>query len=200
MLYHQGLAVPWVAVWSDEIPNPEDHQLQLIGDQLHYVSETEGDRDNLGVLWTRSGVKRGSGEPLFGQVHGLRQRACMVVPRCQVCGKRMPEITFLIGSHQDGHEPGAPFITATPPTCVECRSLAGMTCPHLRKVQKEATLSWVVPTDIRVWGYFGDLALGTGWDRRVRVQVGKPELKQLLAKQLLVAVMAYEETPYAPTR
>lgn len=197
MLYHQGLAVPWVAVWSDEVPDPADHPLQVTNGRVEYTSEQPGDRDNLGVLWTRAGVKRGSGEPEFGQLHGLRQRACMTVPRCQVCGKRMERLEFLVSAHQDGHKTGEPFITATPPTCAECRPLATAQCPHLRKIIKESTLTVVVPTDVRVWGYYGDLAqLDGGWLKRQRIQYGAPELGRLLAKQLLVAVLTYEETPY----
>jgi hypothetical protein len=198
MLYHQGLAVPWVAVWSDEVPNPEDHPLHLRNGKVHYDTEAPGDRDNLGVLWTRAGVKRGSGVPEFGQIHGLRQRACMTVPRCQVCGQRMPALRFLLGSHQDGHEKGSPFITGTPPTCEDCTHLAAVQCPHLRQIQKEARLTVVVPTDVRVWGYYGDLADTQGhWTKGQRVQYGSPELPLLLAKQLLVAIISYEETPYA---
>jgi len=192
---HKGLVVPWVAIWSSEIPDPSDHPLALDHktNTLRYLDERPLDRDNMGTLWNRAGLARGVGEPVFGEVHSYRQRACMTVPRCQVCGHRMERITFLL-THSKEHVESNVFTTGTPPTCESCKDVAIKQCPHLRN--NTDRLYWVVPTDVRIWGYWGDVALGDSqWNRHQLVSVVDPRRHQLLAKQLVVGIQEYVETP-----
>lgn len=204
LLEYKGVPVPWVACWEQEVPSPEDHPMLLVEGVLAYADEaqagkpSEHDRDKQGALWLRNGIARGKGKPLFGQVHALRQYACMVTPRCQVCGLRMKQHTFLLQEEMVHSRHGQLFTTATPPVCEPCREVALRLCPHLIGVNKAAGLSWVTATDVGIWGYLGDIAFEDGhWDRGQYVSVAdKDKLKRLLVKQLVVGVAQYEEVPY----
>lgn len=201
MLEYKGLPVPWVALWSHEVVDPADHRLGF-DDQgrVRYLDERPHDRDALGVPWVRTGIARGKGTPMFGQIHALRQRASMTRPRCQVCGTVMDGHTFLLDSKMIGPRTDEWFTTATPPTCLDCRALAVELCPHLRAQAARGELIWVTPTAVGVWGYLGDLALPDGsWHKQRWVHVKDSKVRTLLAKQVVLGVSEWREEPWGAT-
>jgi hypothetical protein len=105
------------------------------GRGIRYADERSFDRDEQGVLWTRTPSQPGSGTPKFGEVHGLRQRLCMTGLRCQICGgpadRTAAGVLWLIDARPDqlllGEED-----TAHPPVCRPCAHRSVRACPHLR--------------------------------------------------------------------
>src|SRR4051812_32858842 len=118
--------VPWVAMWSAERERQGQCQAMPGGGPI-----INPPADTAGVHWMPFPMMPGTGEPLFGQVHTLRQTMCMRGPRCQVCGERFPkgepvswlvtDVDRVMAAVKDGGDiEGQPFHTATPPTCDDC--------------------------------------------------------------------------------
>lgn len=196
----KGHPVPWVTKWSGE--RVEREGLHVVaepgGFALAYEEPGPFDRDSLGALWLRDAPGR-RGEPLFAQVHAGRHRQCMVGPRCQVCGRRLPEEEipwlFPAGLWAAG-EPER--LTVTPPTCLACWSLAERLCPHLRR----GGVVRVVVERRELWGVVGDLYVPVEERgvRRTEVRprswvafTDRPALRLTLAKQLAVRLLGARE-------
>ncbi|WP_130799529.1 hypothetical protein [Streptomyces otsuchiensis] len=118
--------VPYITQWSQEgKPQP---QLVIRRGRLAFATERTYDRDEHGILWTRSPSQPGKGRPQYGKVHPLRQRIAMTRLLCQVCGKPADRnhdgVLWLLGQEADqpirpdeqtvtGHPPSA-FRASTP--------------------------------------------------------------------------------------
>ncbi|MEU9925131.1 hypothetical protein AB0H51_28250 [Streptomyces griseoluteus] len=125
-LKHKGRPVPYIAAWTAEhVPLP---RLRVESGAL----AIKGQRRAAGVLWKPWRARPGVGEPVFADVHGPRQRECMLRMWCQVC--RRPVVRnelgwpWLIEADWDklGWPEGA--VTAHPPTCEDCQPVAAIQC------------------------------------------------------------------------
>lgn len=151
----KGRPVPWAAKWSgEEIPDRLSATILPDGPRVVYPDGNE-DRDSYGYLWRREGISRG-GEPQFAQLNAYRQRASMRVPRCHVCGARLPRgkpVRWLLpagGTFRSAD--GQAVLTHSPPTCDGCVPLARRLCPALRA--RGSVLLEV--RDFRLWGVIGE--------------------------------------------
>lgn len=128
---------PYITQWSEE-REPPSQVIERPGRGIAYLDENLADRDDRGVLWFRTPSRPGRGQPVFNQVHPLRQRRAMRRLLCGVCGKpanRSDEgVLWLLRDFRDDW-PGWPDeIGATePPVCLPCVPLASRMCPSLRK-------------------------------------------------------------------
>ena len=203
LIRYKGQVVPWVSRWSGE---RDDESLRIAKNlttgalTLFYEDTADPDRDEnrdeRGVLWARDKQDR-SGWPEFGQVNSLRQRACMLERRCQVCGGQITEtpIPWLMGP-QHLYKVNRAYVTMSPPTCRRCADLSRELCPHLST--KGARL--VLVNDYEVWGVYGEAV----WfepgdvvrsDPHAGISFAAPEhpLSGVLAKQLLVRFTDFTE-------
>ncbi|WP_053734257.1 hypothetical protein [Nocardia sp. NRRL S-836] len=207
----RGLVVPYLTVWSGEqIDLTKRPFAYLTGDdgrERLSIAHTEGSalaadrvlleqRDGFGLLWFSGLNNPGVGEPLWAQVHGLRQRECMVGRHCQVCGNPFPSgrpVTFLV-PEQDVPKDCGPFETPHPPVCDTCRPWSLMQCPHLRE---QATFVWVTARAYRPTSVLADLyirdrqTLGISEDLGVTLPLGHDLLRYAVVKQLLVTIRGY---------
>ena len=134
----RGAVVPYIAAWSGE----EDPSMRIVGRGLSsgigFADETVSDRDERGVLWSRTISQPGEGRPLFGQVHSSRQRRAMRRLLCQVCAKQADRneqgVLWLLVDHRDDW-PGWPenMANSYPPMCLSCARLSIRACPTLRR-------------------------------------------------------------------
>ena len=132
--------VPYIAAWSAEKPLRPVVLTDRRG-RVSYADEVGGDRDSMGVLWARVGLRQGQGEPQLGRVHPLRQRRVMRRLLCQVCAgpaDRNEQGVLWLLSDQAGDSPDWPDwpedTGAThPPVCLPCARRASRACPHLRR-------------------------------------------------------------------
>jgi hypothetical protein len=128
---------PYIASWSEERRELAT-VIERRGRGIGYADETLYDRDRHGVLWLRSPVNQGVGEPEFARVHPLRQRRAMNRLLCNVCAKpadRSDEgVLWLLRDYRDDW-PGWPEHMAInePPVCVPCARRASRMCPAMRK-------------------------------------------------------------------
>jgi hypothetical protein len=127
--------VPYITQWSGE----QARQARVVqkGRGVGYADELPLDRDERGVLWTRTPWRPGRGRPEFGRVHPARQRRAMSRLLCQVCGgaadRTAGGLLWLLG--EDPADPGSwpdPLLTLHPPVCASCAVRAVRACPHLR--------------------------------------------------------------------
>ena len=129
---------PYITAWSGEIDAPATDVIQRPGRGIGYADETLYDRDRHGVLWLRSPVRQGVGEPQFARVHPLRQRRAMNRLLCNVCAKPADRsengVLWLVRDFRDDW-PGWPESMAVnePPVCAPCARLASRMCPAMRK-------------------------------------------------------------------
>ncbi len=129
--------VPYITTWSTEKLIPTTvvaHPRSGIA----FADETLGDRDERGVLWQRRPSQPGSGRPLFGQVHPLRQRRAMRRLLCQVCGGPADHtdrgVLWVLKDHRDDWPNWPEQMAVTePPICVPCVRTSTRHCPALRK-------------------------------------------------------------------
>ena len=127
---------PYITAWSEELDEPVtivERPTQRVG----YLDETMYDRDRHGVLWLRSLVRQGVGEPQFARVHPLRQRRAMRLLLCNVCGRpadRSDEgvLWLLRDNRDDWPEWPERMIVNEPPVCVPCARRASRMCPAMR--------------------------------------------------------------------
>jgi hypothetical protein len=80
------LLVPYVTSWTTETDMPFEVVYRR-GGGIACADEIVADRDELGILWTRTYSRQRDGRPEFGKVHSLRQRRAMRRLLCQVCGE-----------------------------------------------------------------------------------------------------------------
>ncbi|MEU2222204.1 hypothetical protein [Streptomyces sp. NPDC018347] len=124
-LRHKGRPVPYITAWSTERIEP---RLVFVSGKL----ALRGQRRPAGVLWKPWRADPGVGEPELGDVHGPRQRECMLRKLCQVC--RRPAVRnelgwpWLLEDHRG--EAGWPEreVTTHPPTCETCQPVAQVQC------------------------------------------------------------------------
>ncbi|WP_146615981.1 hypothetical protein [Nonomuraea aridisoli] len=108
-----------------------------------------------GVLWHRQGLGRG-GDPIFDMVNTPRQRRCMRLGLCQVCGRtaRDPEshrLWWVMAHPAWLTEAGEPYVSS-PPTCRSCIRVARRLCPKLPHDAPAYTAAAVQP-----YGVLGNL-------------------------------------------
>ena len=135
--------VPYITQWSGEQARSA-RVVQKVGG-IGYADELPMDRDERGVLWTRTPWRQGRGRPEFGRVHPARQRQAVTRLLCQVCGgaadRTAGGVLWLLG--EDPADPGSwpdPLLTLHPPVCASCAVRAVRACPHLRGQDKHAVL------------------------------------------------------------
>lgn len=153
-----------------------------------------------GVNWIEYSNEPGVGEPLYGQVHSLRQIRCMKGPRCQVCGERFPAdepTTWVLNNSIDRLIYENPEITRqltqTPPTCKACIPAAILRCPHL--IARAPVVLSV--SKFNIWGVEGDLYASPDLVQRGHVlPLGHRYLPWLLGRQLVVELESFIETPF----
>ncbi|MGW8329399.1 hypothetical protein ACWGLE_15995 [Streptomyces sp. NPDC055897] len=154
--YWNGLHVPFIAPWSGESmplgtivrrPGPD-------GEGIAYADEySRADRRH-GVLWLRTGIARGSGQPFFAKVHALRQRQAIDHLLCQVCGAstygRDDERHLFLVRGEEGEPITEGEKTTAPPICEPCAYESLRSCPHLRKGATAALVGYTP-----YWGVAG---------------------------------------------
>jgi hypothetical protein len=108
------------------------------GGGIAYADEIAADRDELGILWTRTYSRQRDGRPEFGKVHSLRQRRAMRRLLCQVCGEPADQsgdgVLWLLPDYR-GDWAGWPnrMGQVEPPICRPCVDLSLRLCPKLRR-------------------------------------------------------------------
>ncbi len=142
VLIHEGLRVPWVTRWSNDVVRQPYgvHRYEDGTYAVGYADPREDDWDRYGVLWMRENNDP-TGEPQFSQVSTFRQRQSMVDGICQVCGNVIQDdpIHWLMTENQLEHygdtEPGLlpdlGAVTFSPPTCAKCVEISLRLCPAL---------------------------------------------------------------------
>ena len=180
--------VPYVARWSaeDVLAAPVVETRQGIA----YADESSVDRDRNGLLWSRVLSRPGSGQPLYRQMHPLRQRRAMRRLLCQVCSgpaDHNEHGTLWLIQQQPGQWPGWPERAQNthPPLCLRCARISVKFCPWLRQGYV------AVRAHSFVSGVWGGL-YRTGWpDRKplvadaLTLQFGDPRLHWMQADQLV---------------
>lgn len=138
-------AVPYITLRDGEEAVPESmlsvrYSRSGKPSGICYEYELPQDRDDRGVLWTRTSqfrspvTHRPTGKPLFAAMHPSRQREMMSALRCQVCGKAASrtEAGWLFLEMADGKDAEG-IRTGQPPVCLE-HAVAGIErCRHLAK-------------------------------------------------------------------
>jgi hypothetical protein len=157
---------------------------------IAYADESSVDRDRDGLLWTRATSRPGVGEPIYQQMHPLRQRRAMRRLLCQVCAGPADHNnrgTLWLIQDQRNLWPGWPegAQNTHPPLCMRCARIAVKSCPWLKQGYV------AVRAQSFVSGAWGGL-YRTGWpDRRplltdaLTVNFGDPRMHWLQADQLV---------------
>jgi hypothetical protein len=185
--------VPYIAAWKGERKSAVLPVLDTFGRGITFPDEAPEDRDERGVLWSRSEGEPGLGQPQYNRVHARRQRQVMGGLLCQVCARpaSRTEEGWLWLLHDDrAGEPGGwpEQVGAThPPLCLPCARLSVRLCPHLREGAVAVRVA-----EPRPWGVYGALyepARGGGGraTARVRAMVGyhDPLVAWVLAAQMV---------------
>lgn len=128
-----GAIVPYIGSWTGE----ESLALPIIrrpGGGIGFADETLLDRDEWGVLWTRTTARIGVGTPLFKDLHPRRQRRAMLRLLCQVCAHPADRdgrgsLWLVPGDDLDSSDG---MTTIHPPLCVGCARISVRMCPALR--------------------------------------------------------------------
>ncbi|WP_175607687.1 hypothetical protein [Peterkaempfera bronchialis] len=180
----------YITRWSGEREAPMPMVWRRRGRGIGYADERLYDRDEHGVLWTRTRSEPGKGQPEFGKVHALRHRMAMGGLLCQICAGpadcNAEGVLWLIDADSDdpslwrGDER-----TAHPPVCMPCARRSTEACPHLRRAYTAVRVS-----TFTLWGVRGllhrpgptvpepvDIAL---------LRFGDPRLPWLRASQLVM--------------
>ena len=134
-----AVRVPYITAYSEELA---PHPLAFVA----YPEATDGVRLSYddavpqdwmyGVLWARQGLHR-RGRPEWKVVNTLRQRRCMRLLLCQVCGESATDpvdsrISWVLADDPGDTSAGAGYTNA-PPTCAQCIPEAIASCPRLRR-------------------------------------------------------------------
>jgi hypothetical protein len=131
------IPVPYVTAYEGEavlydlvaIPDPATTH----GVRLAFTDHLDQDWTR-GVLWHRQGLDQ-SGAPIFDMVNTPRQRRCMRLGLCQVCGRpaRDPKtgrLWWVMAKPAWLTAAGEPYVNS-PPTCPSCIPTAKRLCPKL---------------------------------------------------------------------
>lgn len=129
--------VPYIGSWTGE-ERPEPRIIRRRQGGIAYADETLLDRDDWGVLWTRTTARIGVGRPLFKQLHPRRQRRAMLDLLCQVCAQPADHtdhgsLWLLPGSKIREGEGLTSILTIYPPLCSACARISVSMCPALRQ-------------------------------------------------------------------
>lgn len=158
---YEGRPVPWATRWSVEaIDAPLTIELTDDGEPFITYPDHQVNRDEFGYLWRREGAMR-RGEPQYSQLNAYRQKASMRVPRCHVCGSKLPPgpIHWLLPEEAMGVSPEGDVTVISPPTCEGCVELARKLCPHLRANEGGDHL---LVHDWQIWGVVGEVFILDG--------------------------------------
>jgi hypothetical protein len=173
--------------------------------RVSFTDEQTSDRDAAGALWTRMASVE---QPTFadmGKVHPHRQRECMLTPCCQVCGDMLAAdaVPWLVPLTETARPSGDQFLTATPPTCLSCASVARRLCPALRGAGSRLN----IVRSYRPWGVIG---MDTDHDTLIAVSMNMPpklrwvgyhqtaQLHQVIAEQLIVELLEFDVVDDVP--
>lgn len=134
-LSYKGRPVPYITAWSGE--QVEQPYVIATSEGIAYVGPTPG-RGSDGLLWRLWGLKQGSGEPDWKDVHGPRQRRAMRKFLCQVCGGPADRdergwLWLLEDQRDRGPQWPNGQMTVHPPVCRPCAPVAAVQCGHLRR-------------------------------------------------------------------
>lgn len=146
------------------------------------------------VLWMREGESRGEGEPEWAQVSTHRQRACMLDPRCQVCGVKIEstEVPWLLPASAMDRKSRFGVTTMTPPICETCIPIAMSSCPQLSRTKVTA----LTVTAYRPWAYFADyVTIRNGRPFHGQGEIGwnTEDLGNIMARQVIVELYAFRK-------
>lgn len=184
--------IPFVARWSGEHDSPMPIVLRRGARGIAYADERSYDRDDLGILWTRTPSQPGRDKPQLGNVHGLRQRLCMTGLRCQVCGGpadlTSDGVLWLIDANPSDLLPrGVAELTAHPPVCRPCAHQSVRLCPHLRDkyvaLRVRSFAAYGVSGALYCRNFTEPLLYGAG-----TVALGDPLLPWIRASQLVMSL------------
>ncbi|MDT3396997.1 hypothetical protein RKE29_10115 [Streptomyces sp. B1866] len=127
--------MPYIASWSSE---KADRPVVVARRQggIAYPDEILHDRDEHGVLWSRTVLSPGRGRPEFGRIHTLRQRRAMRRLLCQICAgpadRTEQGVLWLLGDDREDWPNWPEMMAAThPPVCLPCARVAVRACPYL---------------------------------------------------------------------
>jgi hypothetical protein len=185
--------VPYITKWSGEQALPV--RVVRTGAGIAYADEVPWDRDERGVLWTRTAWRPGRGRPEFGRVHTTRQRRAMTRLLCQVCGgpadRTSGGVLWLLG--EDPADPGSwpdPLLTGHPPVCAPCAVRAVRACPHLRGQYAVLRVRASEPAGVRGAlyqpGWPGPVVAGIGF--------GDPRISWVKAGQFITRLHEFSVT------
>jgi hypothetical protein len=129
--------VPYITSWTGERPTHRSQVVARRGVGIGYADEGLYDRDEHGVLWERTVINPGKGQPEFGLVHAARQRWVMRKLLCQVCAgpadRTEQGVLWLLGDDLDKWPNWPENMGAThPPVCLPCARKSFLLCPYLR--------------------------------------------------------------------
>lgn len=177
---HNGLPVPWVALWEAEMRGP---QMEVGPDGCRPAKGSRYVRKERG-MWMITGPDKREGKALFGMTHSGRQRAAMEAIRCQVCGRhRRGEMNWVVpddgDTHVDLYEKG---LILNPPVCLPCLEIAAHLCPHLRKQEPYA----IHQGTARVVAVTGDLFDGRGVTPGVIALLTDPNRVWMVGREFIV--------------
>jgi hypothetical protein len=185
-----GAMVPYIGSWTGEDTLPTT-VIRLPAGGIGYSDETLLDRDERGVLWTRTAARIGAGRPLFTKLHPQRQRRAMRHLLCQVCARPADHTSLgtlwllpddLVLAWEDGL---GDVVTGQPPMCQGCARISVRMCPALRvghvALRAHSRVYGVRGVVFRPAGAFG---LGFNDDVEV-VSFGDPRLAWTQATQLM---------------
>lgn len=132
-----GSVVPYIGSWTGE--ETQHHPvIRRPEGGIGFADETLIDRDEWGVLWSRTVARIGAGRPLFKDLHPRRQRRAMLRLLCQVCAQpadrtEQGSLWLVPGSDIGGWDDWPEgMCTIYPPLCEHCARLSVRMCPALR--------------------------------------------------------------------
>jgi hypothetical protein len=138
----QGRAVPYVNIWSGELPEETWRMTYDTGLKM------------LGIAMPVA--KRGVGEPDFTRQAPDRQRECMIRRRCQIChvGTQCEwlVVSNSVGSRTIMYEGKKTLVLTEPWMCKPCADYAISTCPALIRRRRDDDLILCKPIRYRL-GY-----------------------------------------------
>lgn len=188
------ILVPHMTAWSTEAAPAVS--IRFRSGRLIYTDERPDDRDEHGILWTRSHQEQGGGRPTFGRVHTARQREAVARMLCQVCGVKAKPVdgrylwlTDLSDVEGLGRFDEKWTTSSYPPICQPCLETSVARCPALRKGFAILTVTSSEPFGVRGIEFHKKL-----W-RPVQVEssmhhypYGHPALSRVLATQQVSAL------------
>ncbi|MDO0927290.1 hypothetical protein QQY24_18410 [Streptomyces sp. TG1A-8] len=185
-LRYKGRPVPYISVWSSE--RIELPKLTVVSGAL----ALRGERRAAGVLWKPWRARLGVGEPALGDVHGPRQRECMLRKLCQVCGCQVvrDELGWPWLLEDDRGQDGWPEreVTTHPPTCETCQPVAQVQCDPNRGRFASVRVGRVVTDGVYGQMYRpGARPMPVGRERVVFA--GDPGLRWMLGGQIAATLL-----------